>query len=142
MVNAKTQYPQAEKLFVTLITSARKLRPYFQAHKITVLTNFPLRQLLQKPETSGRLMKWEIELSEYDIQYKPWTAIKGQTVADFIAEFTISSEVKMIFSNNFTKWVLYVDGSSNEKGCGAKLLLYPEVEKSWIYTTFQILSLE
>ena len=44
--------------------------------------------ILQKPEVSGRLTKWAIELSEFDIEFVPRTAIKGQAVADFVAEFT------------------------------------------------------
>ena len=66
-----------EKLILALVTTARKLRPYFQAHTIEVPTEYPKKQVLHKPETSGRLMKWAIELSEFDIRYKPKTAIKG-----------------------------------------------------------------
>lgn len=75
-----------EKL--ALVMSARKLRPCFQAHTIVVREHQPLRQVLHKPETSGRLMKWSVELGEFYIQYKPRAAIKGQVVADFVAEFT------------------------------------------------------
>ena len=67
--------------------AARKLRPYFQAHTMTILTDQLLRQILQKPECSGRLTKWAIELSEYDMRssrsiihltpfllfYRPWS---------------------------------------------------------------------
>ena len=77
-----------EKLIFALVTAARKPRPYFQAHTIEVPTEYPMKQLLHKPETFGRLMKWAIELSEFDIIYKPKTAIKGQVLADFIMEFT------------------------------------------------------
>ena len=80
-----------EKLILALVTAARKLRPYFQAHTIEVPTEYPMKQVLHKPETSGRLMKWAIELSEFDIRYKPKTALKGQVLADFIMEF-ISAE--------------------------------------------------
>ena len=77
-----------EKLILALVTAARKLRPYFQAHTIEVPTEYPMKQVLHKPETSGRLMKWAIELSEFDIRNKPKTAIKGQVLADFVMEFT------------------------------------------------------
>ena len=77
-----------EKLILALVTSSRKLRPYFQAHTIEVPTEFPMKQVLHKPETSGRLMKWAIELREFDIRYKPKTAIKRQVLADFVMEFT------------------------------------------------------
>lgn len=85
MTEAETRYPSTEKLVFALVTYARRLQPYFEAHKIVVLTNFPLRQVFQKPKTSGRLMKWALELSEYDIGIEPRTSLKGQAVADFVA---------------------------------------------------------
>ncbi|CAL2239709.1 unnamed protein product [Prunus armeniaca] len=69
--SAELRYSPLEQLALALVVSARRLRPYFQAHEITVLTNQPIRQVLQKPETSGRLVKWPIELGEFDIQFKP-----------------------------------------------------------------------
>ena len=57
-----------EKLILALVTAARKLRPYFQAHTIEVPTEYPMKQVLHKPEVSGRLMKWAIELSEFDTE--------------------------------------------------------------------------
>ncbi|XP_077242417.1 uncharacterized protein LOC143882923 [Tasmannia lanceolata] len=69
--------------------AARKSRPYFQAHTIKVLTGQPLRQILHRPDTSGRLVKWAVELSEFDIKYLPRPAIKAQVLADFIAECTM-----------------------------------------------------
>ena len=64
---AEERYPRMEKLILDLVTAARKLRPYFQAHTIEVPIEYPMKQVLHKPETSGRLMKWVIELSEFDI---------------------------------------------------------------------------
>ena len=77
-----------EKLILALVTTPRKLRPYFQAHTIEISTEYPMKQVLHKPETSGTLMKWAVELSKFDIRYKPKTTIKGQILADFIMEFT------------------------------------------------------
>ena len=71
------RYPKMEKLILALVTTARKLRPYFQAHTIEIPTEYLMKQVLDKPETFGRLMKWAIELSEFDIGYKPKTTIKG-----------------------------------------------------------------
>ena len=77
-----------EKLAFALVTAACKLKPYFQAHTVVVLTNKPLRRVMSNPDAAGRLALWAIELSEFDIQYRPQTAFKRQVVADFIAEFT------------------------------------------------------
>uniref|UniRef100_A0A2N9HFX7 Reverse transcriptase RNase H-like domain-containing protein n=1 Tax=Fagus sylvatica TaxID=28930 RepID=A0A2N9HFX7_FAGSY len=85
---AEKRYPLMEKLAFTLITAARKLQPYFQAHPIVLLTNHPLRKAMNKPNTTGRLIQWSIELSEFDIDYRSRTAIKAQALANFIAEFT------------------------------------------------------
>ena len=83
-----------EKLILALVTTTRKLCPYFQPHNIEVPIEYPMKQVLHKPETLGRLMKWAIELSEFDIRYKPKTAIKGQVLPDFVMEFT-SAEPSM-----------------------------------------------
>ncbi|KAM2051222.1 hypothetical protein ACFX16_032864 [Malus domestica] len=129
--DAKTRYSNIEKLALALVMSARKLRPYFQAHFIIVLTNHHLRQILQSPDTSGRMIKWAIALGEFDISYQPKPAEKGQAVADFIADFTyhvdIVSTPKEVVSlpsdaqkiePTAPTWSLYVDGSSNQQGCG------------------------
>ena len=47
-----------------------------------------MKRAMSSPEATGRLALWAIELSEFDVQYRPRTAIKGQIVADFIAEYT------------------------------------------------------
>ena len=85
---AEERYPPMEKLAFALVTAARKLKPYFQAHTMIVLTDKPLQQVISNPKAAGQMVLWTIELSEFDIQYHPHTAIKGQVVADFIAEFT------------------------------------------------------
>ena len=77
MRGAEERYPRMEKLILALVTAARKLRPYFQAHTIEVPTEYWMKQVLHKPEISGRLMKWAIELSEFDIRYMLKTVIKG-----------------------------------------------------------------
>ena len=81
-----------EKFALALVMASRKLRPYFQAHQIIVLTNQPLRNIIHSPKASGRLIKWAIELGEFDIKYKPRTAIKAQALADFVVECTIDNQ--------------------------------------------------
>ena len=59
-----------EEFALALRMALRKLRPYFQAYKIEVLTDQPLRNIIYSPKASGRLVKWAIELGEFDIKYK------------------------------------------------------------------------
>ncbi|KAL2497602.1 Ribonuclease H [Abeliophyllum distichum] len=86
-----------EKLTLALITTSKKLKPYFQAYVIEVLTNYPLRQVLRKPDASERLLKRTIELSQLDVQFRLMSSIKGQAVTDFIANFTKEPVMHMNF---------------------------------------------
>ena len=97
-----------EKLAFTLVTALRKLRHYFQAYVINVLTDHPLKKAMNKLEAVRRLIQWAIELSEFDIKYQPKNAIKAQVLVDFIAKFT-SSQGEL---DEARKWVVSVDGSS------------------------------
>ncbi|GAV73867.1 RVT_3 domain-containing protein [Cephalotus follicularis] len=89
--------------------------------------NKPLWQVLQKPKTLERLVKWSVELGEYDIQYEPRPTVKAQVIVDFIIEYT-PTKVKIeggkedILENDF--WSLYVDGflSFNRSGAGLVLI--------------------
>ena len=80
-----------DKLILALVTISRRIRPYFQAHTIKIPTEHPMKQILHKPETLRRLIKGAIELSEFNIRYKPRTVVKGQVLVDFIVEFTPSN---------------------------------------------------
>ena len=121
---AEERYPKMEKLILALVTTSRKLRPYFQAHTIKVPTEYLMKQILHKLETSGRLIKWAIELSEFNIRYKPRTAIKGQILADFIMEFTSAEPAEATqLTPNLPIWRLSVDGATNAQGSGAGLIL-------------------
>ena len=113
-----------EKLILDLVIAARKIRPYFQAHTIEVPTEYSMKQVLHKPETPERLMKWAKELSEFDIRYRTKTAIKGQVLADFVMEFTSAEPAKDAqTTTDLSIWKLSVDGASNAQGSGAGLIL-------------------
>ena len=66
-----------EKLAFALIIAARRLKPYFYAHTIVALTDKPLRKAMSSREAAGRMALWAVELSEFDIQYRLRTAVKG-----------------------------------------------------------------
>ena len=113
-----------EKLILALVTAARKLRPYFQAHTIEVPTEYSMKQVLHMLETSRRLMKWAMELSEFDIRYKPKTTIKRQVLADFVMEFTSAVPAENAqTSTDLPIWKLSVDRATNAQGSGASLIL-------------------
>ncbi|XP_057451946.1 uncharacterized protein LOC130743735 [Lotus japonicus] len=115
---AELRYQMLEKVALTLLTTARRLRRYFQAHRIVVRTDQPVRQVLHKPDLAGRMVSWSIELSEHDIRYEPRRAIKAQVLADFLDELTDEEEPPAE-----TTWVVNVDGSSNKEGGGAGIVL-------------------
>ncbi|XP_070022137.1 uncharacterized protein [Nicotiana sylvestris] len=122
LLDAETRYPQLEKLALALIMASRKLKPYFQCHPIAVVTAYPLRNILHKHELSGRLAKWAIKLSEYEITYEPRTSIKSQVLADFVADFSqgmqleAEKELQVFNGANPGIWTLFTDGLSNVKG--------------------------
>ncbi|KAG7552243.1 Retrotransposon gag domain [Arabidopsis thaliana x Arabidopsis arenosa] len=120
MTDPETRYTMMEKLALAVVTSARKLRPYFQSHPIEVLTNQPLRTILHSPNQSGRLAKWAVELSEYDIEYKSRVSMKAQVLADFLTELPVLGTPEQ--PENQT-WKLYVDGSSSKQGSGVGVKL-------------------
>ncbi|GAV91482.1 LOW QUALITY PROTEIN: hypothetical protein CFOL_v3_34877, partial [Cephalotus follicularis] len=100
----------------------RKLRPYFQAHTIKVLTDKPLKQVLTKPDTSDRLIK--VELGEYDVKFEARPAIKSQVLADFVGDNTPTKCMEEVPSESERGiWKLSVDGSSCISGSGAGLVL-------------------
>ena len=83
-----------------------------------------MKQVLHKPETSGRLMKWAIELSEFNIRYKPKRVIKGKVLADFVMEFTLTEPAKNAQTvTDPSIWKLSVDGAANAQGSRAGLIL-------------------
>ncbi|GKD47760.1 reverse transcriptase domain-containing protein [Tanacetum coccineum] len=116
-----------------------------------IITDKPINQILNSREASGRLAKWAVELGAYGIKYVPKNAIKGQVLADFLANTVIGNDpmrkgtpdpdkpldqkealessgskeeqTAAIPINEAVTWKLYTDGASNDHGSGAGLIL-------------------
>jgi hypothetical protein len=84
---AKTRYLETHKLLYVVLVASRKLRHYFQAHRVVVVTSFPLRAILHNPNATGNITKWAAELAEFQLDFQPRHAIKSQVLADFIVEW-------------------------------------------------------
>ncbi|GJR70400.1 reverse transcriptase domain-containing protein [Tanacetum coccineum] len=115
-----------EKLVLALVHATRRLRRYFQAHPIAVITDQPIKQILSRPENTRRMLKWKFELEAFDITYRPRTSIHDQVLADFIAErpeedgLPIETQIEEAIP---APWTLFTDGSSCLEGSGAGLIL-------------------
>ena len=103
----KKKYPRIEKLAFTLIVALRKLGPYFQAYTILVTTDQTLRKVMGGLDTTGRMVQWAIELSQFNVDYKLRTAIKAQALADFVVEFIVADQ-----DPKSDYWMVYTDGST------------------------------
>src|SRR3954464_4146382 len=92
LTESKQWYPHHQKLAYGVFFASRKLRHYFQEHKITVVRTAPLRDIINNRDTTGRVAKWGIELAAFDIEYKQRIAIKSQILADFVVDWTETTE--------------------------------------------------
>jgi hypothetical protein len=84
----KARYPQVHKLLYAVVLARRKLRHYFEAHPVTVVSSFPLREIIRNPDAAGRIAKWSVELMGETLAYALRKAIKSQILADFVVEWT------------------------------------------------------
>jgi hypothetical protein len=83
---SKACYQPVQKLLYAVLITLQKLRHYFQNYLITVVTDYPLRDILRNQDATGRISKWAVELGALTIDFKPRTAIKSQALVDFVAE--------------------------------------------------------
>jgi hypothetical protein len=122
-------YFVSKVLYAVLITS-RKLRHYFQEYSISVVTNYPLGDILRNQDATGRISKWAVELGALNINFKPRTAIKSKALVDFMAEWRENQLPTP--TERPEHWVMYFDGSPKIEGAGAGagvLLISPTGEQ-------------
>jgi hypothetical protein len=87
---AKARYLETHKLIYAILVASSKLRHYFQAHRVVVVTSFPLRAILHSSNATGNIAKWAMELAEFQLDFQPCHAVKSQVLADFIVEWAPS----------------------------------------------------
>ncbi|XP_074305753.1 uncharacterized protein LOC141640976 [Silene latifolia] len=123
VTEAATRYTPFEKLVLALVTAPYKLSPYFEFHTIHVVTNYPPKTIMRKLELSGRMTKWSVHLSGYDLQFEPRTIIKSQALSDFVSDFCPATRVEakkgmltLLGDQESGTCTLYIDGASNARG--------------------------
>jgi dsDNA-binding SOS-regulon protein len=118
---SKASYQPVQKLLCAVLITSRKLRHYFQEYSISVVTNYPLGDILRNQDATGRISKWAVELGALTINFKPRTSIKSQALVDYIVEWRENQLPTPTVRPEH--WVMYFDGSLNLEGAGAGVLL-------------------
>ncbi|GKC91156.1 reverse transcriptase domain-containing protein, partial [Tanacetum coccineum] len=126
----------AEAVSAVLLTDRKgkqchRLRRYFEAHPVKVITDQPIKNILNNTKTSGKLAKYDVELGAYNIKFIPRNAVKGQVLADFLLKALEGTREELYFripevpveKDDIESWTLFTDGASSQKGSGAGLVL-------------------
>jgi ribonuclease HI len=103
------------------------MRHYFESHPVTVVSSFPVGEIIQCREASGRIAKWAVELMGETLSFAPRKAIKSQVLADFLAEWVDTQLPTAPIQAEL--WTMYFDGSLMKTGAGASLLFISPLGK-------------
>jgi hypothetical protein len=86
LYEAKIRYLEVHKLLYAVLIASRKLCHYFQAHRILMVSSYPLRAVLHNPNAIGNIDKWTTKLVEFELDFASRHAIKSQVLTDFIVD--------------------------------------------------------
>jgi hypothetical protein len=131
LFETKARYPQIQKLLYVMVLARRKLHHYFEAHPVTVVSSFPLGEIIHNPDAAGRITNWSVELMGETLTYVPRKVIKSQILVDFIAEWT-DTQLSPLYIQ-VECWTLYFVGSVMKIGAGAGLLFMSPLREHMRY---------
>ncbi|RVW30441.1 hypothetical protein CK203_090815 [Vitis vinifera] len=121
LADVETRYSKMELTALALRSAAKSSAPIFKPPS-DCTDRPPLRSILHKPDLTGRMLQWAIELSEFGIEFQPRLSKKGQVMADFVLEYSRRPD-QHHESSEQEWWTLRVDGASRSSGSGVGLLL-------------------
>jgi hypothetical protein len=119
---SKLLYSELEKIAYAVVMAMRKLKHYFEAHKVTVLTDQPLNDLFINKEASSRIAKWATELSKHTIDFGKRSAIKSQVLVDFVVDWTSPSNI-VGDKELVPVWEIRCDGAWGRRGAGIAAII-------------------
>ena len=132
MLEYECIYITVDRLCLELVAT-RRLRHYVTLYSILLVSRLDsLRYLFDRPVLIGRLMRWLVLLTEFDIQYVTQKSIKGSVVADHLTSLPLSDDRPIdddfldelfVFVTNIAGWQLYFDGAANQLRFGIGILL-------------------
>ncbi|XP_074270946.1 uncharacterized protein LOC141594856 [Silene latifolia] len=128
------RYTYLEKVCLSLYDASVKLRHYFMAHTIEIVSTMDvMKHMLSQPLLKGRLSRWSIHLLQFDLVYIPQRAMKGQVLADFLIEHPIF-DIETSDNKNNTPCEMYFDGSFTSNGSCVGVVITSPKGREWKLT--------
>ncbi|XP_050280422.1 uncharacterized protein LOC126721433 [Quercus robur] len=138
--DAETRYPRAERACLAIVYASQRLRHYFLAYEVWLMTkSHAIKALLQQSILSGRISQWLLQLLQYDLRMGTPRAMKSQAIADLLTQFPgeeefplddeVPGEVAMAEEVK-EQWVMKFDESSTTHSGGVGVVLYHEKDKA------------
>jgi len=130
LVDSETRYSAIKKLCLCLYFSCIKLRHYLLLAKCTVICRDDVvKYMLSMPILSGRISKWVLALSEFDLHYELAKAVEGQVMVDFVTQ-----RCNAVGSLKVAPWTLFIDGSTCDQGACIGIVLISPLGKKYEFS--------